>query len=46
MCMFNCNRPMFVYVKTCSRTLIEIRFIYFGKKEIYSIFKTCHIMSV
>jgi hypothetical protein len=26
--------------------LIEIHFIYLGKKEIYSIFKTCHLISV
>jgi hypothetical protein len=30
----NCHRLMFVYVNTCSRTLIEMHFIYLGKRKI------------
>ena len=37
---------LFAYVNTCSRTSLQIHFIYLGKKDIYCSFKSCCIISV
>jgi hypothetical protein len=42
----NFKQPVFAYTSECMKQKLQIYFIYLGGKEIYCIFKTCHIISV